>query len=466
MLFTISLLPLIGSVNASPFRSPPEAPMHTEWSEGRSDNVVVVKLIEGAVGAPVVPGAIVRPLFQRDPNSLIQERRALDPEHNLADLTGYYYVETGVGQGPRVADSLNDEPWVEIAYLAYESQTPPEDILPDTPDFSALQDYRVAAPYGFGFDSVFNIPGADGKNVMVADLEYSWDPEHEDLYNTVDALIWGVDFGYYAYHGDAVLSIMFSPDNGYGVTGLIPEALASVVSPYTTSGFYSVASAISGATELLEEGDVLLIEQQLWAFENYAPVEVDPAVFDAIALATQKGIIVVEPTGNGSQDLDDPKWEGWFDPSIRDSGAIMVGGGFSPHSSGAARSWYTGGSSYGERVDVQGWYDSIVSAFNGDWGSQYADLFYPRNSEYPSGDPRQAYTSSFGGTSGASPIVSSVAAIIQSVNLEFYGEAMTPEQVRSLLIQTGTPQGVGNALDYNIGPQPDVMRALWYGVLR
>jgi subtilisin family serine protease len=300
---------------------------------------------------------------------------------------------------------------------------------------------------------------------MVADLEYSWDPEHEDLYNTIDAHIWGSDYGDYAYHGDAVLSVMFSPDNGYGVTGLIPEALPGVVSPYTTEGFYSVASAISGATDLLQAGDILLIEQQLWAFGNYAPVEVEPAVFDAIAIAVQKGIIVVEPTGNGAHDLDDPKWEGWFDTAIRDSGAIIVGGGFSPHSGSTPRSWYSGGSSYGDRVDVQGWFDSIVSAFNGDWGRQYADLFYPRNSEYPDGDPRQAYTSAFGGTSGASPIVASVAAIIQSVNLEFYGEAMTPEQVRSLLIQTGTPQSV-DGQEHNIGPQPDVMRALWYGVLR
>jgi len=416
-------------------------------------------------GAPVINGARVRPLFQRDPTSLIQERRVLDPDHRLADLTGYYHIDTAAGDGPVVADMLNDEPWVEIAYLAFEPQPPPEDILPETPDFTYLQDYALSAPYGFGFEGVVGLPGADGKNVMVADLEYSWDPEHEDLYNTLDSHIWGSDYGDYAYHGDAVLSIMFSPDNGYGVTGLIPGALPAVVSPFTEEGDYSVASAISGATELLEPGDVLLIEQQLWAFDNYAPVEVDPATFDAIAIAVQKGIIVVEPTGNGGHDLDDPKWGGWFDPAFRDSGAIMVGGGVSPHGGGTARSWYSGGSSYGERVDVQGWYDSIVSAFNGDWGRQYADLFYPRTAEEPGGDPMQAYTSAFGGTSGASPLVSSVAAAVQSVNLEFYGEPMTPDQVRSLLMQTGVPQSV-DALEHNIGPQPDVMRALWYGVLR
>ena len=41
----------------------------------------------------------------------------------------------------------------------------------------------------------------------------------------------------------------------------------------------------------------------------------------------QEDRVVVEAAGNGAVELDAPECEGWFDRSVRDSGAIIVGAG-------------------------------------------------------------------------------------------------------------------------------------------
>ena len=79
------------------------------------------------------------------------------------------------------------------------------------------------------------------------------------------------------------------------------------------------------------------------------------------------------------QDLDADRWEGWFDLTVQDSGAIMVGGSY-----GMGDLNWSGGSSYGLRIDVQGWFDRIVTTS----ADEFADLFYPD-------DTRQAYTAYF-----------------------------------------------------------------------
>ncbi len=392
-------------------------------------------------------GASLYRRFSRSVEGLRQDRRELDPHGLLADLSLYFMVENPAA--PSLVKELSGNPLVETAYLAYQPVPPPADIPPTTPDFTAEQLYLEAAPTGFGFGEQAFWPGGDASNVAIADIEYGWDPEHEDLDSTGKAFASGWDSQQYLYHGNGVLGIMFGGDNGYGVTGAAPAAEVLVVSPYSAPSRYDVADAVDRAAQLLDAGDVLLIEQQAFQNGNYCPVEVDQAVFDAITLAVAKGIVVVEPGGNGAQDLDDPSWGGIFDRSLRDSGAIMVGGGASPSSGLDPRTWYPQGSSYGSRVDLQGWYDSITTA---DDGSYYPDLFFPHQ------DPRQAYTSAFGGTSGASPLVAAVAAIAQSVAWEIFAQPMNPMDLRSMLVSTGTPQPGDDS--FIIGPQPDLRRLL------
>ncbi|HXU32865.1 MAG TPA: S8 family serine peptidase, partial [Thermoanaerobaculia bacterium] len=122
---------------------------------------------------------------------------------------------------------------------------------------------------------------------------------------------------------------------------------------------------------------------------------------------------------------------------IRDSGAIMVGGGTGPPRVPVCTT------NYGSRMDVQGWARLITSMGAG-------DLF-------GGNDANQAYTSMFSGTSGASPMVAGAAADIQGVLRAHNMAVLSPLAMRTLLRGTGTPQA---ADPHQVGPLPNLRAAI------
>ena len=452
------LIWFITAAAAQPFRAPIQRRIDLQAGYGRRADTLTIKIAEDAgvrwsggqlLGldadlAPLLAGA--RPLFSRPAAALQADRATFDPEARLADLSLYVTVRSRTAAA--LGAQLRGHPQLECAYLAFAPVPPPADIPPTTPDFTGQQAYMGAAPDGLDFAEAARWPGGDGSNVSIANIEYGWEPDHEDLGQIQPTVAWGWDSNQYSYHGTAVLGQLAAEDNGYGVTGMVPGADVFVVSPYTEPDRYNIAAAIDGAAALLDAGDVLLIEQQAYANGNYVPVSISPAVFDAIAAAVAKGIVVVEPGGNGAEDLDDPIYEGWFDRSERDSGSIMVGGGASPLSGYPPREWYPYGSSYGSRIDVQGWYDGIVTSA----GPSMANLFSAK-------DGLQGYTNYFGGTSGASPMVAAAAAVANSVAWEVWGVPWDPWDLRTAMVSTGTPPPLTDTP--SIGPQPSVRRLLW-----
>ena len=422
-------------------------------------DVLVVKLRQDAGLAPAADGSLRGPpgrhldtLRELLAGSRPLVPRALEDDEpvppGLADLSTYLRLEHP--EAPALGRALLAHPWVELAYLAPLPAPPPEDIAPETPDFTGLQEYLGAAPDGLGFDIAHRWPGGDGANITIAQLEFGWEPGHEDLPEVPLEPAWGSPTGQYSYHGNSVLGMLVGLDNDYGVTGLVPGAEVLLLSPYDEAGDYNVAAAVDAAVALLDPGDIVLIELQAYVLDTLGPVEHEPAVFDAITRAVAAGIVVVEPGGNGALDLDDPELEGWFDRELQDSGAIMVGGGASPMGGLEPRTWYLNGSSHGARIDLQGWFDHIVTTASSELADSYADLFYP------DGDGAQAYTSRFGGTSGASPMVAATAAVANSVAWERWGEPWAPLELRAALVQTGTPQPPEDP--YLIGPLPDLRR--------
>ena len=430
-----------------------------EWQEGRDAETLVIKFSEESgiiwdgqhlvnipkewnVWAELL--SELQPRFSKPSDALEAKHRKYDPEGLLSDLRTYVVLHGTEFQS--FAQTVENDPRIEHLYLAYSAQPPPFDIPPETPSFVEEQGYLGEGPAGFDTDYAKFWTGGDGAGIVVVDIEYSWDPTHEDLATGPQEVSWGWDSGDYTYHGNGVLGELIAADNGYGVIGMIPAAEVLMVPPFSAPNNYVVADAIENATDLLVAGDVILIEQQSYAHGDYCPVEIAPAIFDAIQAATAQGIVIVEPGGNGYQDLDAGYWDQWFDRSLQDSGAIMVGGGYSPLSN-APRTW--AGSSYGTRVDLQGWYGDIVSV----GGEGTSDLFYPES------DVQQAYTRYFGGTSGASPMVVSAVAIANSVSLSLSGEVWAPLELREALRVTGIPQPEDDP--YLIGPQPDMRRFLW-----
>ena len=461
------LTTLVGVALATPYRTPSMAEHMPQPEDGLEPQRVVVKLAEDQ-GLSFVAGRLsgppddlharivdAEPLFSRTRAALLADRSRASPKAKLADLSLYLQIETTTPA--QLIANLKQDPRIEAAYLAPEPAPPPFDIPPETPSFTTEQHYLGPGPTGFGFDIQERWPHADGAGIMVANVEYGFDPDHE-MFNDLDVMELGHASGLYLAHGNGVMGMLAPMDDGYGVTGMISGSRFAIAYPFTAPDVYNVADAINLASANLLPGDILLIEQQGWSGDTFTPVEIDPAVFDAIATAVAQGIVVIEPAGNGGCDLDDPIWDGWFDRSVRDSGAIMVGGGASPFSGFTARSWYPFGSCYGERVDVQGWFDAIVTASAADGAPRFVDLFFPDM------DTRQAYTARFGGTSGAAPMVAATAAAFNGFWTQRTGEPLSPMDLRAALVSTGHPQ-VEDAEEHKIGPQPDLRRILRiYGV--
>jgi PKD repeat protein len=307
-----------------------------------------------------------------------------------------------------------------------------------TPIFTSQQGFYGPAPSGIDADYARSLPGGRGQGITVVDLEYDWYFAHEDLGLDASILLggdpytaWGDD------HGTAVLGQLVARDNGYGVMGGVPDATIRVVSPWSNVAGYNPANAITTAAASMRAGDVLLIEQQTWGPNGtYVPVEWVGSVYDAIKLATQAGIVVVEPAGNGGDNLDGPEFGGRFDRSQYDSGAIIVGAGT------PLREWlYL--SSYGSRVDLQGWGANVAT-------TGYGGLYGATKAEY--------YTGSFSGTSSAAPVVASAVAAVQSHTKFTRGVVLTPREVVDLLKRTGSAQA--GDLTRPIGPLPNLRAAL------
>ncbi len=374
-----------------------------------------------------------------------------------ADLNLYFRIRTrSAADSLALLNALQKLDIVESATPVAKPAPPPV-----TPSYEARQGYRTAAAYG-GIDADFaqTVAGGKGENVTVVDVEYSWNRSHEDLAKA-RAAGFSLPNGtactqFNTDHGTAVLGELSGDPNGLGVTGLVPGARVRTVNAASRNSagacVWNPANAILIAADNTAPGDVILLEQQIGGPRfpggdtqfGYLPIEWVTAVRAAIQNATARGRIVVEAAGNGSQNLDDPFYGGYF--SV-DSGAIMVGAGNAPGCQYGsdpmiARSRLSF-SNYGARLNVQGWGACVTTTGYG--GLQGGP------------DGNNAYTKTFGGTSSASPIVAASAAALSSV-AKARGMLLSPASVRSTLRATGQPQTYGNA--GAIGPLPNLRAAI------
>ncbi len=406
--------------------------------------VATASVSDALVALGVSPRALRR-LHARPPADLVVEREQGEAGSGraLADLNLYYTLDLPAGVDPAAAlDRLSRLPAVEFAEPELAPAPAPIDLAPPSPNLVPQQGYRAAAPAGIGVFPA-SVAGGDGLNVRLVDIEYSWLLDHEDLeraeaINIDPSPAWDPYPDDESNHGTAVLGELVGRGNGYGVTGIAPRTLLRVAPAATYAFGYNPARAISLATGVLRAGDVILLEQQMsvCGLTYYGPVEWSQSVYDAIATATALGIVVVEAAGNGAVNLDAAGCQGLFTRSVRDSRALIVGAG-SPTTHG--RLSY---SSYGSRLDAQGWGSGVTS-------TGYGDAFDP-------GDLRQRYTGSFSGTSSASSMVAGAVVAVQGALKGRGLRAATPLEMREALDATGTPQsGSGQ-----IGALPNLPAAL------
>jgi len=404
---------------------------------------VVVKLAEGQPGlaqagkimAPDVLAAIgsrtTRPFFAGLESELatIRERQLAAVRAGTqptVDLSLYYEVFAQNAQDVRqLVRQLNALQSVELAYPRERPAPPPGDDPPFTPDFTNQQGYRANSPTGIGAHTILSTSGASGVGITVLDIEWGWDFGHEDIASLTAASLVGPPISNPSYnnHGVAACGIIAADADGAGVTGLSPDIALKVATDYPAAG-YSVANAITAGMPSLQAGDIILLEAQTFTPLGLGPTEWNQADFDAILIATNLGIITVEAAGNGGVNLDDPALNGLFNISVRDSGAIIVGA-----SNGSSLS-RAGFSSYGARVTANGWGASVTT-------TGYGGLFSAP------GTSLQDYTSTFSGTSSASPIVTAaVIAVRGAADAQLDPSAaagLDAITIRTLIENTGTP---------------------------
>jgi len=189
-----------------------------------------------------------------------------------------------------------------------------------------------------------------------------------------------------------------------------------------------------------EPGDVVMLEMQTGDPNDpndtdWGPAELEATVWLIVNSATDTEIIVVAAAGNGDQDLDSAEYDYYMGRG--DSGAIIVGAGTADTSHDRLPF-----STYGSRLNLQGWGESVVTL-------GYGDLAIIGD------DENQMYTDTFSGTSSATPMVTSAVVAVQGLAVEAIGRRLDPWEMRELLVLTGIPQGSGG----HIGPIPDVLAA-------
>ena len=255
---------------------------------------------------------------------------------------------------------------------------------------------------------------ATGKNVVVADVDWGYQVGHEDLapnidktYNAYDGS-GNVNQGGSMYHGTGVMGLAGATVNGKGMAGVAYEATLWPVQADSGAG-----PALGGnpwargidwvrTTNSGGKRKVVILEVQTGAFGNYEQV---PSVNAAIKTAIASGVVVCVAAGNGDRDagIDDSG------NAIPETGSILVGAtGYAAGQN--ARAWF---SNYGPRITVcaPGDSDHDVTCNSGS---------------------NTAYRNEFGGTSGATPKVAGVAALLLSAS-----PGLTHGQVRTILRNTG-----------------------------
>jgi len=457
-------------------------PVHTQWRSGWHENLVVLKCVRescvrlrngrlvslngtslyGLHQVLMTHGAPgVRRLFSRPESMLDQERASgqLLSGRELADLNLYYLLTTSAGDNTtQLVDDLNALAVVELAYFepvavcgAIHQEARGDPLSPltsgldsTTPDFSGIQYYLDPAPQGLDARYAWGLAGGQGQGGRIGVVERGVNPGHEDL-PWPESWVGGMQN---LDHGTAVLGEVLGQHNGFGVMGIAPQTELHLSIFEIEPPFPVIADAINELNERLDAGDVMLVEYHAvgppsgetcycscYSFE-YIPLEYWQANFDAIATMTANRVVCVEIAGNGSMDLDHPRYFGAFERGTRDSGAILVGA-VNP-GTGKPSCW----TNFGSRLDLCGYGSDIVTTGYG--------LLY-------SGGPDATYTGGFGGTSGAGAMVAGAVCAFQGWVRSETGLPMTPDQLREYLCLTGTPQGSDPR---QVGPQPDLREAI------
>jgi subtilisin family serine protease len=329
--------------------------------------------------------------------------------------------------------------------VSLEQVPPPIDILPITPNFESNQSYIQENP-GVNMQHAWNL-NLNAQGIKLRDVEYGFNKNHEELVDIATSISTGMNISSrasvdYTEHGTSVFGILYGHKGNYGISGLAFGAQELILFPEWQDSGYDRINAVTQSIANSTQGDVIVYEMQMNgagpSTTDYVLAEYNQVIWDLTKAATDSGIIIVAAAGNGNEDLDSSLYTSYRDRG--DSGAIIVGAGKSDTSHEKLSF-----STYGSRVDLQA------------WGENVQTIGYDDSATLINNDFNQSY-STLGGTSSATPIIASCAAVLQSYHHTLTNGYLTSQQLRDIIKQTGIAQG--NSEAGNIGPIPNMATAI------
>ncbi|MBS4099363.1 MAG: S8 family serine peptidase [Sulfuricella sp.] len=414
-----------------------------------------------------------------DPEALEDKRRSQaqgDGGFPAPDINSYYLVTLGNKDRTSQAaliDALNALPVVTLAYApgkgapAYTGAGAPFDRTPTSGNYDPQQQYLDAPPWGVNARAMWGLTDntgqpIKGQGVKLNVIEGGWDAEHEDYKLTPSNILRSNSSSQMLpEHGTATIGVLAAAHNGYGVSGLAPNATLGLSQLFSNEGGTMFMNAYTPAINNTGYGDIVFFEQEMqpppgtpvpancptdpW---RLGPMELDDSFYNVISQASLAGKIVIEPAGNHGMVLEscftginEQKKFNRLAMNFYDSGAIIVGGGvYNPDKPALPLGSPSPYFNSGNRVDLQGWGEVVTTT-----GPISGGL----------GDPD--YSNNYSGTSSATAIVAGSVTLVQSYFKNVKGRTLNGFEMRQLLVNTGTAGGVGNG--WHIGPLPDVIRA-------
>jgi len=396
------------------------------------------------------PNLKLSPVFTSDEHGDLKELSGrameMDLKYKPVDFDAFYYI-VAPPQTDLVALVKTLLHWNSVQD-AYIDQAGPDPVVNAVNDpLSVLQGYLDPSPDGIDAEYAWTFAGGDGAGQHFIDMEQGWTLDHEDLVTHGATLLHGTLLDSSRSHGTSVLGEVCAVDNTVGCVGIVPNIASVDVVSFNGS---TRPKAILAAITKLIFGDVLLLEAQVWlnGTNLLGPIEAYDAEYEVIRLATALGIIVVEAGGNGTNNGSAPplNMDTYTtlsgrailnrDPAntdFRDSGAIIVTAATStaPHS----RLVY---GPHGRRIDCYAWGQNIDTLDSNVAGST------------------TAYKTNFGGTSGASPIITGAALAVQGRAEEQLGFRFNPRQMRTILSNPATSTPPAATETTQIGVMPNL----------
>lgn len=383
---------------------------------------------------------------------------------HMADMNNYYSLiftePTQFGNINDLIKRINRLPSVEIAYAEPPLKVNSVNLaMPGASGYSVpslttqgSQAYLDNTSNGIHSIDGWKWKGGKGSHVEVMAVDTNINIDHVELTHLPYSIIWwsGNSNSTIADHGTAVAGILFAEDDSRGVTGIVNEVplLRFYSARYCfIACWYDGGRALAAAADIMSVGDVITMSLGYTAGPdlnppecngsldcNDIPVEWTSKGFTATQAAVANGIVVLASASNGYVNLDDPIYNDAFNLNVRDSGAIIVGATQSDSANGNLTF-----SNYGSRVTARAWGHNVATLGNGD----------PNTTPWD-----EMYTSGFGGTSSAAPIVAGAAASIQSIAKAMGHAPLTSVEMRDLISLTGQPQIAD--LSRSIGEMPNI----------